>query len=162
MKGLDVRKLEKELNIKPRKEDVFLNMVSQISRLSTGFRRQGAMLVKDDTVISSASFDAYLTPPTTIKDEDKERKEKGSGAIENCIANCARRGISTEGATLYVYAFPNDIQCKLLARAGIKEIRFLKDIDNSDGKKLCIEKGIKVFNEGTTMQQQPTSSSIKK
>ena len=165
MKGLDVRKLERQLNIKPRKEDVFLNLVSQISRLSTGFRRQGAILVKDDEVISSGFFDAYPSVGNP-KEDDKERKEKGSGAIENCIASCARKGVCTDGASLYVYSFPNDIQCKLLARAGIREIRFLKDIESTDGKKLCIEKGIKVFLEGRVFLEgnvtTPSVSSNKK
>jgi len=144
--GLNIQKLEKDLNIKPRKEDVFLSLLSQISRLSTGFRRQAAILVKDNCIISSGYFDAYVAVGNP---EKEEKKEKGSGAIENCLIDCAREGRSTAGASIYVFSFPNDIQCKLLARAGIKEIIFLKDIDNeTDGKKLCAEKGIKLYFEG--------------
>lgn len=114
-----------------------LRNVSFLSNSDT--KKQGAMLVKDNTIISTGSFDAYET-------KDKERIV-GSGAIENVIARCAKNGISTNGAVLYCYAFPNDIACKLIAKAGISEVKYLKDAEaerNSLGKEECMRQNVKM------------------
>ena len=119
-------------------DEFYFTLLSQISsRSNSEERRQGAILVKNNCIIATGCFDAYET-------EDKE-KVIGSGAIENAIAYCAGNGSNTSGATLYTYAFPNDIVCKLLIKAGIKEVKCVKPNISVYGKKLCEDSNIKII-----------------
>ncbi len=119
-------------------DEFYFNVLSQLAYQSnSGDRRQGALLVKNNSVISGACYDAY-----EVKEEEKI---VGSGAIESAICYCAKNGCSTNGATLYTYSFPNNIVCKLLIKAGINEIKFVKPNDSNLGRELCEKAGIKIY-----------------
>ncbi|KUK27819.1 MAG: Deoxycytidylate deaminase, partial [Thermococcus sp. 40_45] len=66
-------------------------------------------------------------------------------AEQNVIAMAARKGISLEGATLYVTHFPCDTCFKLLINAGIREIIY-EDIYPNKATEILLkeaqEKGI--------------------
>ena len=109
--------------------------------ISNNSRKQGALIVKGGSIISSGHFEAYKNKSSA---KEKEEVEVGSGAIENAIATCAKFGISVNGATLYTYVFPNAIACKLLVKAGISEIRFVRMSDNPLGLALCKESKIQL------------------
>jgi deoxycytidylate deaminase len=142
MPKLDVKRIQKSLKIPSSTDELFLNILFEISSMSTGrTRRQGAILVKNEGIIGTGCFEAYLgevRPTGEI--------EIGSGAIENAIATCAKNGVSTNGSILYTYTFPNAITCRLIAKAGISEIRYVKMVENASlGINLCKEKNIKVI-----------------
>ena len=138
MPRLNVDRLRRELKLVSQ-DEFYFNLLSQISsRSNSEERRQGAILVKNNCIIATGCFDAYET-----KEEEKD-KVVGSGAIENAIAYCAGNGTSTNEATLYTYTFPNDIVCKLLIKAGIKEIKCVKFGNSILGKDLCEKMGIKI------------------
>ena len=144
MPRLDVERIKRDLRIPAPEDDGYLNILFEVSAKSTGkTRRQGAVLVKDGSIIATGCFEAYVSY-TPVKESDKE-VEIGSGAIENAIASCAKFGISTSGATLYTFTFPNAITCRLIVKAGITDIRFVKASDGpSLGMTLCREKNISI------------------
>ena len=136
MTKLDLSKVRRELGLVP-PEETYFNLLGQVSsRSNSSERKQGAVIVKCDSVIATACFDAY--------EKKIDDRIVGAGAIENAISSCAKNGISTDKATLFVYSFPNDIVCKLLAKAGISEIWYIKDTGDSLGKEFCQKAGIKL------------------
>ena len=125
-------------------DEFYFNFLSQVSsRSNSEERRQGAILIKNNTIIAIGCFDAYEKKSQEQKDKEKERII-GSGAIENALAVCANNGSSTNGAILFTYTFPNDIVCKLLVKAGISEIKYIRPNDSILGKTLCNEMNIKL------------------
>ena len=51
-------------------------------------------------------------------------------AEQNAISDAARRGVSVSGATAYITHFPCINCAKILASAGVKEIKYLHDYNN--------------------------------
>ena len=145
MPKLNVDRLKRDLGLVTW-DEFYFNILSQVSsRSNSEERRQGAILVKNNTIIAIGCFDAYEKKSQEQKDKEKERVI-GSGAIENALAMCANNGTSTNGSILFVYAFPNDIVCKLLVKAGISEIKYIKPNDSAIlGKSLCEKQNIKLI-----------------
>jgi len=66
-------------------------------------------------------------------------------AEQNAVADAARRGISVEGCTAYVTHFPCINCAKILASAGIAEVRYRADYQNDPlVAPLLVEAGLKV------------------
>ena len=61
------------------------------------------------------------------------------------IAGAARRGISTEGAELYVTDFPCPYCARIIAKSGVKKLYFLKGYAVLDGDDFLKEEGIEVI-----------------
>jgi deoxycytidylate deaminase len=141
MPKLDIERIKRDLRVPAPEDNGYLNILFEVSAKSTGkTRRQGALLVKDGSIIATGCFEAY-----PAASPDKADVEIGSGAIENAIATCAKLGISTNGAVLYTFTFPNAITCRLIVKAGISDIRFVKTTEGpSLGMNLCREKNIKI------------------
>ena len=53
-------------------------------------------------------------------------------AEQNSICDCAKRGVSCEGATAYITHYPCIICTRLLLASGIKHIKYLEDYKNDD------------------------------
>ncbi len=138
---MNIQKLSRELHVPVNRDDVYFRIMFSVSNLSVGSRKQGAVLVNDKNgIIGAGAYEGFIDP--AIKDD---QKEIGLGAIEFLISDCSRMGTSTENSKIYVNTLPNVSQCKMIARAGIKEIHCLRDIINSDAHKVCAENNIKVF-----------------
>lgn len=80
--------------------------------------------------IVAAGYNGFL-PGSPHLSRVRDGHEQGTvHAEQNAIADAARRGISVEGATIYVTHFPC-IQCaKILAAAGIRTIKYFRDYRN--------------------------------
>ncbi len=61
------------------------------------------------------------------------------------IAEAARRGISLEGAEIYVTTFPCPPCSKLIAYSGIKKIYYKEGYGVLDGETLMKDKGVEIF-----------------
>jgi len=135
-KKLDIDRLKRELHLVT-DDEFFLQVAGQVSsRSSSDERRQGALLVKNGSIIGMGCFNGY----------EGEAKNMGVGAIELAIAGCARTGVSIENSILYTYSFPNDVVCRMLWWADIGEIVYVKPRadDNKLGRQLCEKAGIKL------------------
>ena len=103
---------------------------STCNRLSVG-----AVLVRDKRIIAggyngSVSGDAHcIDEGCYLRDGHCVRTIH---AEMNAILQCAKFGISTDGASLYVTDFPC-LQCtKSLLQAGIKEINYIRNYHNDE------------------------------
>ena len=91
----------------------------------------GCILVKDNRIISQG-YNGYLPG---CKHEQVIRNGHEIATIhaeQNAICDCAKRGVSCEGATAYVTHYPCIICCRLLLASGIKEIKYLNDYKNDE------------------------------
>lgn len=90
----------------------------------------GCVLVKDNHIIATG-YNGFLpgAPHNSIVVDNHEQATVH--AEQNCIADCAKRGVMTEGSTAYITHYPC-INCyKILVAAGIKEICYLSDYKNN-------------------------------
>jgi dCMP deaminase len=108
----------------------------------------GAIIVKDDRIISHGyngsapgavnCCDHFKDPiygpdgkliPELREVHHKWSREHEIHAEANAITWAARRGLSTEGADMYVTLSPCEDCCKLIKAAGIKTVYFLDEYD---------------------------------
>lgn len=67
-------------------------------------------------------------------------------AEQNAIADCARRGVSVAGSTIYVTHYPCINCAKILLSAGVSCIRYYDNYKNSElVEKLFIDSGVNVY-----------------
>jgi dCMP deaminase len=66
-------------------------------------------------------------------------------AEQNAISDAARRGVSLDGATVYITHFPCINCAKILAAAGIRCIKYHRDYRNDDlVKEILLESGVEL------------------
>ncbi|MFN3301513.1 MAG: deoxycytidylate deaminase [Patescibacteria group bacterium] len=134
-------------NLRPPKEDYYLNIAKEISQRSTCFRvKIGAIIVKNDVIVATG----YVGAPRKTKDcfehgfclRDKLNIPHGYRyeicrsvhAEMNCLINAARSGISVLGGDIYIYGeyllpspkkmdiYPCFICKKMIINAGLKRV----------------------------------------
>jgi len=112
--------------LRPTKDEYFMLIAKLVSLRATCPRlRVGAVAVKDGYILATGyngaprGMDHCIDVGCLIVDGHCHRAVH---AEQNVIAMAARKGISLEGATLYVTHFPCDTCFKLVVNAGIKEI----------------------------------------
>ena len=95
----------------------------------------GAVLVRDKRIIAGG-YNGAVSGDDHCIDEGCYLRDghcvRTIHAEMNAILQCARFGMSTDGASLYVTDFPC-LQCtKSLLQAGIKEINYIRNYHNDD------------------------------
>ena len=95
----------------------------------------GAVLVRDKRIIAGG-YNGSVSGDDHCIDEGCYLRDghcvRTIHAEKNAILQCARFGMSTDGASLYVTDFPC-LQCtKSLLQAGIKEINYIRNYHNDD------------------------------
>jgi dCMP deaminase len=91
----------------------------------------GCVLVKDKRIIATG-YNGFLpgAPHTSIVRHNHEQAT--IHAEQNCIADCAKRGVCVEGASAYITHYPC-IHCyKILVGSGVREIFYLEDYKNDE------------------------------
>lgn len=123
---LDEAKAERIRQIRPTKDEYFMLIAKLVSLRATCPRlRVGAVAVKDGYILATGyngaprGMDHCIDVGCLIVDGHCHRAVH---AEQNVIAMAARKGISLEGATLYVTHFPCDTCFKIVLNAGIREI----------------------------------------
>ena len=112
----------------------FLDMAEHAATRSTCTRRQvGCVLVKDKRVIATGYNGAPSRAPHCeavgcLREQlgipSGQRLDicRASHAEANAVSQCARYGVSTEGATAYITVTPCVTCAKLLVQAGVVEV----------------------------------------
>ena len=123
----------------------YLRMATIWAENSYCVRRQvGAILVKDDMIIS----DGYNGTPSGMEnvceDEDGLTKPYVLHAEANAITKVARSNNSSQDSTLYVTASPCMECSKLIIQAGVKRVVFMTFTVLSDGLDLMRQVGIEI------------------
>ena len=91
----------------------------------------GCGLVKDKRIISQG-YNGFL-PGAAHKSIVRNNHEQATvHAEQNAICDCAKRGVSCEGATAYITHYPCIICTRLLLASGIKDIKYLEDYKNDE------------------------------
>lgn len=80
--------------------------------------------------IIAAGYNGYLPGTPHISRVRDGHEQATVHAEQNAVADAARRGSSVEGATAYVTHYPCINCAKILAAAGIAEIRYRADYRN--------------------------------
>ena len=109
-------------------------------------RGVGAIIVNQDKRVISMGYNGF---PTGIDDDVEERHQRPTKydwtvhAEENAIANAARIGASTNGATIYLNLFPCARCAGNIINCGIKKVVVLDKPnynDNTYGKEFTISR----------------------
>ena len=115
---------------RPSWDEYFKELVLLTSKRSTCHKLAvGCILVKDNRIISQG-YNGYLCglPHNPII-----RDGHNIGTIhaeQNAIIDCAKRGVSCDGAIAYITHYPC-INCfKFLYMGGIKDIKYIYDYNN--------------------------------
>jgi len=123
---LDKEKSKHFKKVRPSKDEYFMLIAKLVSLRGTCPRlRVGAIAVKDGYILASgyngspSKMDHCIDVGCLMVDGHCHRAVH---AEQNVVAMAARKGISLEGAKLYVTNFPCDTCLKILINAGIKEI----------------------------------------
>ena len=113
-------------------DQYFIKLSFLISNRSSCNRLQvGCVLVKDTRVIS-VGYNGFLPgfPHESIVRNNHEQATVH--AEQNCITDCARRGINASGATAYITHYPCINCLKLLVASGITKIKYYNDYKNDE------------------------------
>lgn len=129
----------------------YMNMAIAVSRLSYAERAHvGCILVSPSGQVISHGWNG--TPsgmPNTCEyfDEELGRLKTYPYVIHaeaNAILKCARNGVSTQGATLYVTLSPCMECSKMILQAGIKKVIYLMPYRDDKGAEFLNRNGIDV------------------
>tara|TARA_Y100001958_G_C21193177_1_gene520990 strand:+ start:509 stop:982 length:474 start_codon:yes stop_codon:yes gene_type:complete len=117
---------------RPSWDDYFAMMASLTSSRSACKRLHvGCTLVKDNRVIAQG-YNGYL-PGCEHKQMLRDGHEMATvHAEQNAISDCAKRGVSCNGATAYITHYPCLNCMKILCAAGIDNICYIDDYHNDD------------------------------
>ena len=111
-------------------DEFFLEMACLSSKRSPCDRlKVGCVLVKDNRMISQG-YNGFL-PGCPHKSIVRDNHEQATvHAEQNAISDCAKRGVSCNGATVYVTHYPCIICARILLASGVKSIKYLNDYKN--------------------------------
>ena len=129
--------------------DICLRFAMQ-SRCRT--RQVGCIIVKNDILISEgwngAPKGSHVVNCERCNGNCKSGEKLESAicahAESNAIANCARNGQSTDGATIFTTLFPCKYCAALIVGAGIKEIVYIDEYVQLDGVKIFENAGVTI------------------
>ena len=111
--------------------EYFSDLAKLVSKRSPCERLQvGCVLVKNNRIIATG-YNGFLpnAPHESIVVDNHEQAT--IHAEQNCIADCAKRGVETSDSIAYVTHYPC-INCyKILIASGIKEINYIDDYKNN-------------------------------
>jgi len=120
-------------------DEMFKNILLATAHRSPCHRLQvGCVIVKDKRIISQG-YNGFL-PGAAHKSVVRNNHEQATvHAEQNAICDCAKRGVSCEGATAYITHYPCIICTRLLLASGIKDIKYLEDYKNDELVKVFTE-----------------------
>lgn len=121
---------------------------------SDWYRQIGALIVKDGEVIMSARNHHVPSDHQPYMDGDPRSTLFKGVHIElstvlhaeaGLVAEAARRGISLDGASMYVTTFPCPPCAKQVAYAGIKKLYYRDGYAVLDGKRILTDNGVEII-----------------
>lgn len=120
-------------------DEMFKNILLATAHRSPCHRLQvGCVIVKDKRIISQG-YNGFL-PGAAHKSVVRNNHEQATvHAEQNAICDCAKRGVSCQGATAYITHYPCIICTRLLLASGIKKIKYLEDYKNDELVKVFTE-----------------------
>lgn len=152
-----VREFPVNPDIEISKEEFDKQMMLKADEQSRGssdwWRRVGSVIVKDGKIVVSACNKHVPSDQMPyVNGDPRSCFHKGmhlelSTAIHSeaaCIADAARRGISLEGASMYVTNFPCPPCAKSIAYSGIKKLYYNIGYGVLDGESILKDRGVEI------------------
>lgn len=136
---------------------VFHQVLEEATKSADWWRNVGAALVKNGEVIALAHNDhmPFEQLPNVFGDVRALFKKgininygTAAHAEVGVIAEVARKGISPEGAELFLTDFPCPYCARLIAKAGVKKIYFLKGYAVLEGDEFLKGEGVELIQVG--------------
>ncbi len=90
----------------------------------------GCVLVKDNRIISTG-YNGFLPGADHQSIVVDNHEQATVHAEQNCITDCAKRGVSTIDSIAYITHYPCLHCYKILVSAGVKAINYINDYKNS-------------------------------
>jgi dCMP deaminase len=115
---------------RPSWDEYFKEIVQVTSTRSPCHRLQVGCLFVHDNRIVSQGYNGFLPGCEHVSIVRDGHEQATVHAEQNCLADCAKRGVSSAGCIAYITHFPCIICARLLLAAGIKDIRYLQDYKN--------------------------------
>ena len=113
-------------------DEYFMSVALLISSRSSCDRLHvGCVLVKNNRIISSG-YNGFLTGVPHESCVVNNHEQNTVHAEQNCISDCAMRGVSCNNAVAYITHYPCINCSKILAASGIKKIFYNEDYKNSE------------------------------
>jgi dCMP deaminase len=129
----------------------FMDLAKEIGKQSPCLAKAvGAVLTKGRWILSTGYNGLPRGIPhckSCVRIDENLKNYSACGVVHaeiNCLILCARNGVSSEGATLYVEYFPCVNCISTLINAGIKEIVYEKPAVDDLAMPLALAAGIKV------------------
>jgi dCMP deaminase len=95
-------------------------------------RKVGAVLVKDGRILATGYNGTISGFSNQCEDENGKTIEFVLHAEQNVLTYCAKKGIPTEGATMYITLSPCKNCAKLIAQSGISEVVYDDQYKNTE------------------------------
>ena len=89
----------------------------------------GCLFVSDNRIVSQG-YNGFLPGCEHISIIRDGHEQATVHAEQNCLADCAKRGVRSEHCIVYITHYPCIICTRLLLAAGIQEIRYIHDYKN--------------------------------
>ena len=130
----------------------YIDLAKEISSWSKDpSTRCGAIFVGTSGQILSQGYNGFLPgcPHDSIVRHGHEQATVH--AEQNAICDCAKRGVSCDGATAYITHFPCLICTRLLLASGISEIKYIHDYtEDTLTHYFCNQKQVKLIKINST------------
>ena len=81
-------------------------------------------------------------------------------AEQNAITDCARRGVSCEGATVYITHYPCINCAKVLCASGISHIKYISDYRNDELSKYFTDQCGITLEKMPNVNMSPTAETL--
>ena len=132
----------------------FIKRAEKDAEKSSDWGRQiGALLVKKGKILFTAHnrhlpsdyhLYAFGDPRSSFNAGDRTDVYTSIHAEATVVAEAARKGISVEGATLYITTFPCPNCARLVADAGIKKVCYSKGYSLRDAEMVFRARGVEI------------------
>ena len=112
-------------------DDYFMSIALLASQRSPCERLQvGSVIVKNNRLISMG-YNGYIPGAPHISRIKDNHEQSIIHSEINAITDCAKRGVSLEGAKIYITHYPCPNCFRSIAACGIKEIYYHNDYNNN-------------------------------
>jgi dCMP deaminase len=120
------------VNQRPTWDEYFKEIVQVTAKRSSCERLHvGCLLVRDNRIISQG-YNGFLPGCAHTSIVRNGHEQATVHAEQNCIADCAKRGVSALESTAYVTHYPCIICMRMLLASGITCIKYIHDYKNDE------------------------------
>jgi len=136
-------------------DEYFIDIATLVAERSTCLSRNvGAVLVRERRILATGYNGAPAGLPhcpfcirklSGVPSGERHELCRGLHAEQNCLIQCARNGVSSDGATIYVYGGTPCVICaKMLVNAGVRRVVATEKYPDELGLAIMEEAGIEI------------------